>query len=81
MSTEQLRQSLTEILGVVADARAHAARAKELLGEFERVVADVQAQAKPWLPPQLSRAVEQLDTQHGRLDGVTELLDSYRSRL
>ncbi|NIJ09962.1 hypothetical protein FHU38_000306 [Saccharomonospora amisosensis] len=81
MSAEQLRQSLTEILGAVAEARAHTARAKELLGEFERVVAEVQAQAKPWLPPQLAHAVEQLDTQHGRLDGVTDLLDRYRSRL
>lgn len=81
MSAEQLRQSLTEILGVISDARAHTTRARELLGEFERAVVDVQAQARPWLPPQLARAVEQLETEHGLLDGVTDLLNSYQSRL
>ncbi|WP_276320554.1 hypothetical protein [Amycolatopsis suaedae] len=42
---------------------------------------DAQAQADPWLPPQLDQAVEQLKTQQGRLTGVDDLLQAYRATL
>lgn len=81
MSPEELRGSLTETLGAVADARAYVDRAQELLAESQRIVVDAQAQARPWLPTQLARALEQLDTQRARLHEVNELIDRYQARL
>ncbi|EHK85860.1 hypothetical protein SZMC14600_15882 [Saccharomonospora azurea SZMC 14600] len=45
------------------------------------MVVEVQAQAQPWLPAELARAVEQIDANHARLDTVRGLLAEYESRL
>ncbi|MFF5991017.1 hypothetical protein [Prauserella flavalba] len=81
MSFDQLRQSLAEVHSGLSDARAHTDRAKDLLEEYRRVMVDAQVQAQPWLPPQLGRALEQLETDTGRLAGAGELLSNYEARL
>ncbi|MBK1785008.1 hypothetical protein [Prauserella cavernicola] len=81
MSFDQLRQSLAQVHSGLTDARVHTDRAKELLEEYRRALADVQTQAQPWLPPQLPRAFEQLDNDSGRLAGADDLLNHYEARL
>ncbi|WP_024875514.1 hypothetical protein [Saccharomonospora piscinae] len=81
MSLEQLRHLLSGVLDAVADTGAHNAEALRLLDDYRRVVVDAQAQAQPWLPAELGRAVEQLDANQARLDTVRDLLTSYQSRL
>ncbi|WP_199429881.1 hypothetical protein [Qaidamihabitans albus] len=81
MSLDALHQLLTAVHAGVADARAHTDQARSLLEESRRAIVDAQAQAQPWLPPQLAQALAQIDRQHGRLSGIDDLLDRYRSRL
>ncbi|CAM3075575.1 hypothetical protein SAXI111661_16935 [Saccharomonospora xinjiangensis] len=81
MSLEELRHLLAGTLGAVAEARAHSATAKELLDDYRRVAVEAQAQAQPWLPSELARAVEQIEANHARLDTVRALLTDYESRL
>ncbi|PRX44670.1 hypothetical protein B0I33_111183 [Prauserella shujinwangii] len=81
MSLDALRQLLTAVHSGVADARAHTDRAKSLLEESRRALVDSQAQAQPWLPPQLAQALDQIDGHHGRLTGIGDLLERYQSRL
>ncbi|EHY89348.1 hypothetical protein ACWGRK_04420 [Saccharomonospora azurea] len=81
MSLEQVRHLLAGALNSVADAHARSTHAKDLLDDYRRVVVEVQAQAQPWLPAELARAVEQIDANHARLDTVRGLLAEYESRL
>ncbi|MFC4002670.1 hypothetical protein ACFS2C_04165 [Prauserella oleivorans] len=81
MSFDQLRQSLAAVHTGLTDARAHTDRAKELLEEYRRVIVEVQAQAEPWVPPQLADALDQIDSEAGRLAGAGELLNHYEARL
>jgi hypothetical protein len=77
----ELHQALAGVLAGLADARQHTGRARELLEESRRAIAEAQAQAVPWLPPQLGRATEQLDQQDVRLATVSELITGYLARL
>ncbi|WP_216213355.1 hypothetical protein [Amycolatopsis aidingensis] len=81
MSLDELRHLLAAVHGGMDDARAHFDRARGLLQESRRAIVDAQAQAQPWLPPQLAKAFDQLDTQTGRLDNADELLTRYEARL
>lgn len=81
MSLDQLQQLLATVSEGVDDARAHTNRARELLEEFRHVIVEAQAQARPWLPPQLAHAFELLDSQPGRLAGVTDALERYAAQL
>ncbi|MEU6645132.1 hypothetical protein ABZ863_21575 [Saccharomonospora sp. NPDC046836] len=81
MSFDQLRQSLAAVHSGLTDARAHTERARELLEEYQRVIVDAQVQAEPWLPPQLARALEQLESQLTCLAGAGGLLTTYEARL
>ncbi|SFP69236.1 hypothetical protein SAMN05421810_103118 [Amycolatopsis arida] len=81
MSLEQLHQLLATVRGGLDDARAHASRARGLLEESRRAIVEVQAQAQPWLPPQLAQAFDQLDVNTGKLAGADDLLNRYEARL
>ncbi|GAB3506774.1 hypothetical protein [Amycolatopsis cihanbeyliensis] len=81
MSLDELHRLLAAVHSGMADARAHFDRARGLLQESRRAIVDAQAQAQPWLPPQLANAFDQLDTQTGRLDNADELLNRYEARL
>lgn len=81
MSLDQLHQLLATVHGRLTEARAHADRARELLEESRRALVDAQAQAQPWLPPQLALALDQVDTHGERLRSVDDLLNHYEARL
>lgn len=81
MSLDQLRHLLATVRTGLADALAHLDHARGLLEESRRVIIDVQAHAQPWLPAQLPQALSQLESQHGKVAGIDELLTRYQSRL
>lgn len=81
MSLDRLHQLLATVSEGVDDARAHTDRARELLEEYRRVIVEAQAQARPWLPPQLGHAFELLDSQPARLANVTDALSRYAAKL
>lgn len=81
MSLDQLRHLLATVRTGVADALGHLEHARALLEESRRVIVDAQAHAQPWVPAQLPLALSQLETQHGTLTGVDDLLVAYQSRL
>ncbi|WP_040919337.1 hypothetical protein [Saccharomonospora glauca] len=81
MSVEQLRHLLAGVLNAITAAHAHSTKAKELLDDYRRVIVEAQAQARPWLPAELARAVAQIDANHLRLDTVRNLLAEYESRM
>ncbi|MEC3975171.1 hypothetical protein [Amycolatopsis sp. H20-H5] len=77
----ELHQLLTAVQSGLADGRTHTERAKSLLEEARRAMVDAQAQADPWLPPELPRIGEELDTLLTRLSAADELVSGYQSRL
>lgn len=81
MSVDELRRTLAEVLDAVAEARTYTEQAKELLEEGRHMIVAPQPPTEPWLPHQLAHALEQIETQCERFDGVAELLDRYQSRL
>jgi hypothetical protein len=78
---EQLHQLLAAVTAAVADARAHTDQATRLLEQARQAMVDAQAQAQPWLPPQLPQALDQLESHTGKLAGVDGLLERYGARL
>ena len=81
MSLAELHQLLTAVLTGLADGRAHAERATNLLGEARQALVDAQAKADPWLPPQYAQADEGLDQLLVRLTTADDLVSGYQSRL
>jgi hypothetical protein len=77
----ELHARLETIQVALADALGHVDRARDLLDESRRAMVDAQAQADPWLPPQLTQATDQLDAHTSRLHGVGELLTGYVATL
>lgn len=77
----ELHESLAAARAGIADAHAATARAKLLLEQARKVISDAQAQAQPWLPPQLAQAVEGLETLLARYSTADDLLNGYQARL
>ncbi|WP_033293030.1 hypothetical protein [Amycolatopsis jejuensis] len=77
----EIHQLLTAARAGVGDGRAHAERAKALLGDARRALVDAQAKADPWLPQQLAQADEALDHLLTRLSAADDLVGGYQSRL
>jgi hypothetical protein len=77
----ELHQSLADARAGIADAHACTARAKLLLEQARQAIADGQAQAQPWLPPQLAQAVDALEIQLARFSTADDLLNGYQARL
>ncbi|MBN6035233.1 hypothetical protein [Amycolatopsis sp. 195334CR] len=81
MSVSELHERLTAVRAAAETAVAHLDRAGELLAEARRAIVDPQAQADPWVPPQLAQAVDQLDTHKARIAGADEALGTYLAML
>ncbi|QRP46452.1 hypothetical protein [Amycolatopsis sp. FDAARGOS 1241] len=77
----EIHQLLTAAQTGLTDGRAHAERAKSLLGDARRALVDAQAKADPWLPTQLDQADEGLDHLLTRLAAADDLVSGYQSRL
>ena len=77
----EIHQLLAAARAGISDAHAATSRAKLLLEQARQVIADAQAQAQPWLPPQLAQAVEELETQLARFSSADDLLNGYQARL
>lgn len=78
---DELHELLAQVHTHVDDARAHAARARELLEQTRDTMVTAQAVAQPWMPAQLPRALDDLDSHTARMTSVRELLETYRARL
>ncbi|MFD5247618.1 hypothetical protein ACFWIW_23980 [Amycolatopsis sp. NPDC058340] len=81
MYLEELHQLLTAVQTGLADGRAHAERARSLLEESRRAIVEPQAQAVPWVPPQLEQADEGMENLLTRLSAADDLVSGYQSRL
>ncbi|MBB4687627.1 hypothetical protein [Amycolatopsis jiangsuensis] len=77
----EIHQLLTAARAGIGDGRAHAERARLLLGDARRALVDAQAKADPWLPGQLAQADEGLDHVLTRLAAADDLVSGYQSRL
>ncbi|GAA1242717.1 hypothetical protein GCM10009676_30220 [Prauserella halophila] len=87
MSLHELRASLSVVRSGLTDTSAQAAHARELLEEYRRALLSVQsgtgadASGRPWLPPPLARAFDQLDEHIAQLGNVESALNQYETRL
>ncbi|MCU1687335.1 MAG: hypothetical protein JWQ81_8074 [Amycolatopsis sp.] len=77
----EIHQLLAAARAGISDAHAATTRAKLLLEQARQVITDAQAQAQPWLPPQLAQAIEGLETQLARFSTADDLLNGYQARL
>jgi hypothetical protein len=77
----EIHHSIAGARAGIADAHACTARAKALLEQARQAIADGQAQAQPWLPPQLAQVVDALETQLARFSAADDLLNGYQARL